>query len=121
MGEKEFQTPEIGQLYIEGQPWDGQIGSADVELFTEGSPCQCLPVRDLSASFELVGNTAVELSKEMGTLSDLFRKIAYAEELCRWEHPKWWHYFQYSKKLRIREKYAKRICQAVAQSLLIER
>lgn len=119
MGEKEVQT---GQLYIEGEPFDGNIRELpeDVELITEGSPCQCLPVRDLSASFELVGNAAVELSKEIGTLSDLFRKIAYAEELCRWEHPKWWHYFRYSKKLRIREKYAKRICQAVAQSLLIE-
>lgn len=122
MGEKEHQALE-GRLYIEGEPFDGNIRELpeDVELITEGSPCQCLPVRNVAASIELVGKAAIEASDAMRTLSDLFQKIAAAEEQCQKDHPKWWHYFRYSKKLRIREKYAKRIAQAVTQSFLIER
>lgn len=101
MGEKEVQT---GRLYIDGEPFDGIIRELleDVELITEGSPCQCLPVRNVAVSMELVGKAATVVSDAMRTLSDLFRKIAAAEEQCQKDHPKWWHYFRYSKKLRIR-------------------
>lgn len=134
MGEKEVQT---GQLYIEGEPFDGIIRELpeDVELITEGSPCQCLPIhRDREQArmdarvaslliepvhLELVATTTAEAAEAFRELTQCMNRLTetWSEaiktvvDISKEDHPKWWHYFRYSKKLRIRKKYQKLIMQ----------
>ena len=134
MGEKEFQALE-GRLYIEGKPWDGNIRELpeDVEIITEGSPCQCLPLHREQARtdaivasllivprhLELVATTTAEaaeafreLAQSMNQFTEMCREeIKTVVDMSKEDHPKWWHYFRYSKKLRIRRKYQKLIMQ----------
>lgn len=134
MGEKEHQALE-GRLYIEGEPWDGLIRELpkDVELITEGSPCQCLPLHREQARtearvasllivprhLELVATATAEaaeafreLTQCMIQITDIWRdEIKTVVDMSKEDHPKWWHYYRYSKKLRIRRKYQKLIMQ----------
>lgn len=54
----------------------------------------------------------LEFAQSVNQFSEMFHdSIKSAIDISKEDHPKWWHYFRYSKKLRIRRKYQKLIMQ----------